>query len=133
MATKGETTSQDVENTLPSTRDGRGRFVKGFTANPTGRPLKDREVAALAQRYAPEAIGRLVEILRDPKTEPGVVVRAAQIILERGYGRPPQAVDVTTTRIDIGQLHLQALQASNATWSRPASVLENDPDRDEED
>lgn len=46
----------------------------------------------MAKDYAPEALQTLAGIMRDKKQPSASRVSAATAILDRGYGRPPQAV-----------------------------------------
>jgi hypothetical protein len=65
----------------------RGRpFKKGQSGNPGGRPAGYAEMQALARSYTREAFDALRAGLRDKRQR----VIAAQIILERGWGRPVQ-------------------------------------------
>jgi hypothetical protein len=50
------------------------------------------EVRALAQLYTAEAIRRLVSLMRSKKTAKLTQFYAAQKLLNRGHGRPGQAV-----------------------------------------
>lgn len=75
---------------------GRGRpFRKGVSGNPGGRPRVVREVRDLAQSYTEDAVGTLVKIMRDRKQPAGARVSAAEALLDRGYGRAPQAIALT--------------------------------------
>ena len=112
------------EKPLAVQRDDRGRLLPGSRCNPSGRPATDREVAALARQHGAAAIAKLADIMSDPDMDPGTVIRAAQVILDRAYGRPPQSVDIHATRIDLGRLHLEALQ----NFKAPA--IEHGPDVD---
>lgn len=87
----------------PGNRDRSGRFVPGASGNPTGRPKSQREVQQLAESYSGEAIERLATIMRSKNAaEAG---RAAVAILDRAYGRPAQALDVTARRgPDVGAI-----------------------------
>jgi hypothetical protein len=67
-------------------------FVKGKSGNPAGRREKDFDLVQLCKSYAPDAIRRLAEIARNPRTPPATVVSAINSILDRGFGRPAQAV-----------------------------------------
>lgn len=67
-------------------RDSRGRFVKGNTASP-GRPKLPDELKARAKIYADEALDKLAEIMRDPTAKRSDVIRACELLLERGYGK----------------------------------------------
>jgi hypothetical protein len=53
------------------------------------------DVKALARECAPEAIETLKAIMLDAKAPPAARISAAQTLLDRGYGRPTQAVDVS--------------------------------------
>ena len=70
-------------------------FVKGQSGNPGGRPkavMPDgRTLSEAAREHSPEALRVLVEALRDPNT----ALAAAKEILDRGFGRPAQAVEIT--------------------------------------
>ena len=46
-------------------------------------------------------------------------LEAVKILLDRGYGKPAQQVDLST-KTDLGALHLEALKSLNAT--RTAAV-----------
>jgi hypothetical protein len=63
-------------------------WVPGVSGNPSGRP-KD-PTKALAKQYTEEALNRLVEIMRTG-SERGAIT-AAQIIMERAYGKPTQPI-----------------------------------------
>ena len=51
-------------------------------------------IKAIAQPYCPEAVDTLVNIMRDPEKPPQARVAAANAILDRGYGKAPQSVDM---------------------------------------
>jgi hypothetical protein len=73
-------------------REANGRFRKGFSANPNGKLPVVREVQELARTYTVEAIGTLRAIMQDPQQPGATRVAAATALLDRGYGRPPQAI-----------------------------------------
>jgi hypothetical protein len=64
------------------------------------------EVRDLARRHGAAAIGALAEIALNPKAPPAARVAAAEALLDRGYGRPVQAVqaEVVTATVDVEQL-----------------------------
>ena len=61
-----------------------------------------RDVQALARQYSNEAIRTLGELMRSDAAPPGVRVRAAELILDRGWGRPLQAS--VSTNLEMRQL-----------------------------
>lgn len=67
---------------------------KGEVRNPRGRPKKDIVLAEIAQHHAPAAIKTLVEVMSDVAATPSARVSAAAEILDRGFGRAPQSLDV---------------------------------------
>jgi hypothetical protein len=61
--------------------------MPGVSGNPGGRAKPGSlDIAALARSHAPEAIAALVRGLNDPKH----YVHAAQVLLDRGFGKPTQ-------------------------------------------
>ncbi len=69
-------------------------FQKGSSGNPKGRPPIIREVQELAKEHTPDAINTLYEIMTDKRINGSARVQAATQLLDRGWGRPKQSVDV---------------------------------------
>jgi hypothetical protein len=67
-------------------------FKKGQSGNPGGRPKVIAEVKELARAHTGEAIETLVAIMTNPKSAPAARVSAANSLLDRGYGKPPQHI-----------------------------------------
>ena len=67
-------------------------FQKGQSGNPGGRPKVVAEVKELAREHTAEAIETLVSIMTNTKSAPAAQVSAANSLLDRGYGKPPQHV-----------------------------------------
>lgn len=83
-----------AENTQQQPRRrGAGRpFQKGQSGNPGGRPKEAAEVKALAREHGAEAVAKLLQLMRSAEREE--TQRAAAIdLLDRGYGRPTQAIE----------------------------------------
>jgi hypothetical protein len=66
----------------------------GVNPNPNGRPKVVAEIRSLAREYGPHAIARLAELSKS--REGAVAVNACRVLLDRGYGRPEQAIEVTS-------------------------------------
>src|SRR5262245_24222733 len=63
---------------------GKGRpFPKGVSGNPGGRPKRDPEVRALCEKFTPDAIETLAEIMQDKDSQPSARVSAAMAILKK--------------------------------------------------
>ena len=76
-------------------RRGLGRpFRPGESGNPDGRPKLPTELKLLCQGLAPEAIRVAAQLLNDSEQPGNVRLKAAEVILDRGYGKPAQAVEV---------------------------------------
>jgi hypothetical protein len=85
------------------TRRPDGTMMKGFSANPGGRPTNS--IASLRERYLPrldELMEELWELATNSQSE---MVRLAAIreILDRLLGKPAVFVDATHTKVDIGR------------------------------
>lgn len=98
-------------------------FVKGQSGNPGGRAkvkLPDgRTLTDLAREHTAEAVGTLVEVMRD-KTQPGTArVAAAEKILSRGWGQAPQTIALTDERepLDLSGMTDEQLEALEALRS----------------
>jgi hypothetical protein len=82
-------------------------FKPGQSGNPGGKPKLPPPVRqaladakALARPLAPEAIQTLSDVMTNAKAPPAARVGAAIAILDRGYGKPAQAVEAKLTIVD---------------------------------
>jgi hypothetical protein len=67
-----------------------GRFVKGQSGNPSGRPKKPKVI----EQYAKEAPDKLYALANDPDTPKKLQKEIWQFFYEAQYGKATQAVDV---------------------------------------
>lgn len=105
-----------------SRRDSRGRWVRGGPSpNPGGRPKEVGHVRELARQHTGEAIATLVEILRHG-TPDRARVAAAQVLLERGWGRPEQPLvgpGGGALQVSWAELMVRALSAAESAGDAP--------------
>ncbi len=80
------------------------QFVKGKSGNPAGRPAVPPEVREAAKAKTVEAIETLALIMRDDKAPAAARVSAATALLDRGHGRPAQAVQIDDKRRDVSDM-----------------------------
>jgi hypothetical protein len=66
-------------------------FKKGVSGNPNGQPKIYYQMQKLARSHSTEAFERLVEIMRNKRT-PKLSLKAAELILDRAWGKAPQAI-----------------------------------------
>lgn len=72
-----------------------GRFVKGQSGNPNGRPKVVGELRELARVQTKLALDTLIDVCRSKKAPSAARVAAAEALLNRGYGKPVQAVEAS--------------------------------------
>jgi hypothetical protein len=70
------------------------KFEKGKSGNPGGRPKALREVDALAREHTTDALKVLAEIYKDKDTPAAARVAAINSLLDRGWGKPRQGIDL---------------------------------------
>jgi hypothetical protein len=68
-------------------------FKKGQSGNPAGRRKEDGDLRELVRKHTSKAIERLVYWMNSD--EPKASVSAASILLDRGWGKPAQAVEIS--------------------------------------
>ncbi|MCA3247413.1 MAG: hypothetical protein ING29_13150 [Azospirillum sp.] len=70
-------------------------WKKGKSPNPGGRPKDAFGLAKEARKHGPDAIKVLVSLMKSEDQAGKTRVAAAQVLLDRGYGKPIQAHEVT--------------------------------------
>ena len=79
-------------------RDEMGRFRFGNRGG-NGRPAVAAEVKKLARNYGPDAIATLVELMVDIGQPGHVRKSAADSLLDRGYGKAVQQVEIAAAGV----------------------------------
>jgi hypothetical protein len=89
-----------------------GKLLAGSILNPGGRPRSEIErVRELLGQHRDEIVETLMRLIRSDNE--AIRLAAVKEAFDRMLGKAPIAADVTTTKIDIPALYLQALQAAN--------------------
>lgn len=85
-------------------RDELGRVKAGGPSlNPGGRPAALRDMVDSIRARSPELVARLFKIALEGKPGAPTTVRAAEILLERGFGKAPVMLeDAEGNRMRIG-------------------------------
>lgn len=78
-------------------RNSKGQFVKGNSGG--GRPKLPDDLKQAFREAAPDALRVLKKVLLDEDEATKNRIRAAEIILDRGYGKPVQAVDLDASSV----------------------------------
>jgi hypothetical protein len=66
----------------------------GQSGNPGGRPKAVRDLAVAARLHTADALATLAQIANDPKAPHHARVTACSELLDRGWGRAPQHIEL---------------------------------------
>jgi hypothetical protein len=69
-------------------RNEQGKFIKGTSGNPLGRPRVILTVRDVAREHTEDAIKTLAAIMRDEAAPAAARISACTELLNRGHGRP---------------------------------------------
>ena len=80
---------------MPGNRDETGKFIKGVSGNPTGRPKTPEPFKELVQSKSIPALQKIIDIMEDPNSKPNDVYMCAKLILEYANGKPTDNMNLT--------------------------------------
>jgi hypothetical protein len=96
--------------------------MPGRSGNPGGRSKTQVDIQALARQHGPAAIAALAQALKSRNER--VRVAAAAILLDRGYGRAPQALTIEGEQSSV---HLHWIAAKEIASSLPLIDAKPEP------
>lgn len=98
-------------------------FQKGQSGNPGGRP-KAKGLREASQKYTQEALDTLAHWMRQ-RENPTASVKATELILDRAWGKSPQAMELTgKDGAELGTANVQDLARAIMDVLRMAQVGE---------
>ena len=75
----------------PAERDQTGRFAKGQSGNPAGRAKMPPAIREMLSSNAEKAVNAIIKFVEDG--DPRVALKAAELLLDRAYGKAQAATD----------------------------------------
>ena len=70
------------------------QFKPGQSGNPKGRPKKDKQLADKIQEKTDQLVNQLFQLATSEETQDSVKIQAINTLLDRGFGKAPQTLDV---------------------------------------
>lgn len=71
------------------------------------------DLKGMARQYSVQALTILTELMQDPETPPAARIQAAREVLDRGYGKPTQAVEVSGEIQPVDRAELDRIYERN--------------------
>jgi hypothetical protein len=88
------------------------------------------EIRSLARKYTQKALNTLVSIMVEPKAPAAARIMAANALLDRGWGKAAQLVDVQGEIKQLVEVRLNVVQAAPASHvlpgDEPLTIENND-------
>jgi hypothetical protein len=113
---------------MTAKRTAGGRFAKGATGNAGSRPAVVKPLQELARTHTAMAIRTLAHVAKKGKNE-SARITAASMLLDRGYGRPPQSIDI---RALFEQKLTELTMDELAALEQHLEAIGGDPDESEQ-
>lgn len=104
--------AKEKNEAAPANRDKSGRFMKGQSGNPNGRPKKPVEL----ELYAKDAPKKLRAIADDPATPVKIKADIEKFFYESVYGKAPQAIDLEGKLENSGTIEVE-FKGEIAEWA----------------
>ncbi len=97
------------------------KWIAGQSGNPMGRPRSGVSAADLARKQIDrhklfEKLGELAARVNEKGADPRIVtaaMRAAEILMDRGFGKPPQEIHQSKTELQIRVIYADIEQRSS--------------------
>src|SRR4051812_20203347 len=105
------------------------QFRSGQSGNPGGRPKGERSVREIAQQHTAAAMETLVTVMQTGKNSERV--QAATALLDRGWGKPTQSVEMSgdrTTLVDLLVSLNNSHAANDSATGSPSTTDATDAD-----
>jgi endonuclease III len=103
---------------------------KGYSGNPGGRPKMPEELKKAFQEQTQNALDTLVDVMGTGKGSERV--KAAEVILDRAWGKPVQAVDANVNdgriKVDTSKLTPEQRDAITALAIANMAISEAEPE-----
>src|SRR3954469_1836821 len=93
------------------------KFRKGKSGNPGGRPKVLKELQELARQHAPGVIAELARLAVKARSETARIA-AGRELLDRGFGRARQSMEVSLPETDILKVMLEEIDFRNKEAER---------------
>lgn len=103
-----------------------GTFQKGNPGG-KGRPKPQYDIIGMAKKASPEIMQSLIALALDTSIKAETRIRAGEVVLNRAYGMPRQAVDVKNEGMPMFVALLPPTAANADAWAAKAAQLNGGP------
>lgn len=91
----------EITNTAITKRRGNPLWKAGQSGNPNGRPKIAAEFREIAQSKTSEALATVVQIMDSEDSKDSDRLRAAELVLAYGLGKPIQSIDIAEEKVFV--------------------------------